>query len=101
MRLPLLMLRHQVRNHVEDGLGLRVANSLLDRPVLDHSGTLVGNEMEHDFSSYMNKTKIDTTCHFVPIGEEQTLTIISQLKPKKVWVMTTSLKLYYKNLQST
>ena len=39
--------------------------------------------MEHDFSSYMNKTKIDTTFHFVPIDEEQTLTIISQLKPKK------------------
>ena len=39
--------------------------------------------MEHDFSSYMNKTKIDTTFHFVPIDEEQTLTIIIQLKPKK------------------
>ena len=39
--------------------------------------------MEHDFSSYMNKTKIDTTFHFVPIDEEQTLTIIRQLKPKK------------------
>ena len=38
--------------------------------------------MKHDFSSYMNKTKIDTTFHFVPIDEEQTLTIISQLKPK-------------------
>ena len=43
----------------------------------------IGNEMEHDFNSYMNKTKIDTTFHFVPIDEEQTLTIISQLKPKK------------------
>ena len=43
----------------------------------------IGNEMEHDFSSYMNKTKIDTTFHFVPIDEEQTLTIIRQLKPKK------------------
>ena len=43
----------------------------------------IGNEMEHDFSSYMNKTKIDTTFHFVPIDEGQTLTIISQLKPKK------------------
>ena len=42
----------------------------------------IGNEMEHDFSSYMNKTKIDTTFHVVPIDEEQTLTIISQLKPK-------------------
>ena len=31
----------------------------------------------------MNKTKIDTTFHFVPIGEEQTLTIIRQLKLKK------------------
>ena len=39
--------------------------------------------MEHDFSSYMNKTKIDTTFHFVAIDEEQTLTIIRQLKPKK------------------
>ena len=39
--------------------------------------------MEHDFSSYMNKTNIDTTFHFVPIDEEQTLTIIRQLKPKK------------------
>ena len=29
------------------------------------------NEMEHDFSSYRNKTKIDTTFHFVPIDEEQ------------------------------
>ena len=43
----------------------------------------IGNEMEHDFNSYMNKTKIDTTFHVVPIDEEQTLTIISQLKPKK------------------
>ena len=39
--------------------------------------------MEHDFSSYMNNTKIDTTFHFVPIDEEQTLTIIGQLKAKK------------------
>ena len=29
----------------------------------------MGNEMEHDFSSCMNKTKIDTTFHFVPIDE--------------------------------
>ena len=43
----------------------------------------IGNEMEHDFSSYINKTKIGTTFHFVPIDEEQTLTIITQLKPKK------------------
>ena len=39
--------------------------------------------MEHDFSSYMNKTKIDPSIHVVPIDEEQTLAIISQLKPKK------------------
>ena len=39
--------------------------------------------MEHDFSSYMNKTKIDTTFHLVPIDEKQTLTIIRQLKPNK------------------
>ena len=39
--------------------------------------------MEHDFSLSMNKTKIDTTFHFVPIDEQQTLTIIRQLKPKK------------------
>ena len=39
--------------------------------------------MEHDFSSYMSKTKIDTTFHFVPIDEEQTLTIIRQIKPNK------------------
>ena len=38
------------------------------------------NEMEHDF---MNKTKIDTTFHVVPIDEEQTLTMIRQLQPKK------------------
>ena len=38
--------------------------------------------MEHDFSSYVNKTNIDTTFHVVPIDEEHTLTIISQLKPK-------------------
>ncbi len=43
----------------------------------------IGNEMEHDFSSYMNNTMIDTTFHFVRIDEEQTLTIIRQLKPKK------------------
>ena len=44
----------------------------------------IGNEMEYEFSSYMNKTNIDTTFHFqLSIDEEQTLTIISQLKPKK------------------
>ena len=38
---------------------------------------------QYNTIQYMNKTKIDTTFHFVPIDEEQTLTIISQLKPKK------------------
>ena len=33
----------------------------------------IGNEMEHDFSLYMNKTKIDTTFHFVPIDEDRHL----------------------------
>ena len=58
--------------------------------------------MKHNFSSYMNKTKIDTTFHFVAIDEEQTLTIIRQLKPKKsMGYDNKSLKFYYKNLQST
>ena len=44
------MLLHRVRNHVEDGLGLRVANSLLDRPVLDHSSRYAGAIRSMSFS---------------------------------------------------
>ena len=49
--------------------------------------------MEHDFSSYMNKTQIDNTFNVVPIGEEKTLTILSQLKPK--------MRLGYDNISQT
>ena len=44
-----------------------------------------------DFKSYLNMNKLKTVFNFTPIEEEQTKTIIKNLKPKIVQDMTTFL----------